>query len=190
MSSASFVETDFLQALGGWAAGQRVAGAARARSRQRSLSASAAASATLIGILVDLAEDGSEAVVDLGRTGPASSRLSGRVVGVGRDFFVLEGPTGRPVVVRTATVTAVTSGASRPGPGPGGDRKAPLSLSFSGVADGLAAEELPVAVATASGLVEGDLVAVGVDVLTVRPRGRGRRRIHVPLDAVAWLEPR
>ncbi len=217
---SGFAEERFLEALSGWAAGQRVAGAASGRARLRALTEAAAGSATLAGILVDLAERQAEvAVVCAGpapgdppaRGAAGSGRLTGRLVGVGRDFVVVEQRDRPPVVVRTGALCSVWplpgtggggdgAGGWFAGPGrgdvgsgislPGGDRTAPLALSLDSVLAELAAERAPVAVGTPAGRIEGELVAVGRDVVTLRAPGPARRLVHVPAGSLQWCELR
>ncbi len=203
-----------------------MAGAASARSRQRFLSQAAAGSATLTGVLVDLAERAAEVVLSMGagldggpyppaQAGPvAGGRLGGRLVGVGRDFCVLEQGNGRPAVVRTSALTAVWplegpagpggsapagAGGSMPAGGqsagaglPAGARTSPLSLSFTAVLDDLASERALVAAYTPAGRIDGELWAVGEDLVTLRVRAGGgpRRLVHVAATAILWCELR
>ena len=215
---SGFAEERFLEALSGWAAGQRVAGAASGRARLRALTDAAAGSATLAGILVDLAEQRAEVAVVCagpapgdppGRGAAGSGRLTGRLVGVGRDFVVMEPRDRPPVVVRTGALCSVwplpggdgagdgdrPAGPPRGGTGsgislPGGARPAPLALSLEAVLAELAEERAPVAVGTLAGRVEGDLVAVGRDVVTLRAPGPARRLVHVPAGSLQWCELR
>ncbi|HET9078120.1 MAG TPA: hypothetical protein VFN68_14380 [Acidimicrobiales bacterium] len=188
--AGGFAEAEFLAALTGWAAGQRVAGAAAARARLRALSESAAGSATFTGVLVDLAERAADVTVSV-RSGP-EARLSGRLVGVGRDFCVLEQPDGRPVLIRLDAVATVAPNApSAPGHiGPAGDRAAPLTLSLVAALAELAAERAPVRLATGSERLDGELASVGDDVVTVRVGRSPGRLVHVAVGALRWCELR
>ena len=73
---------ELVAALDRWAAMQRAAAAAAGRARERSLRDQAATLATWTGVLVDLAEQGAPVTAVV-----ANQRRSGRVIGVGRDFF-------------------------------------------------------------------------------------------------------
>lgn len=203
-TAPGLAEARFLAELGAWAAGQRVAGAAGGRARLRSLTEAAAGSATLVGVLVDLAERESEVTVALASPAPsahpagsgspsgatlAALRLTGRLIGVGRDFCVLERTDRAMTLVRLAAVTAVWSSGTAT-PRPSGDRPAPLSLSIEAVLAELAASGASVVVGTLTGPVEGDLVSVGEDVLTLRHRSSVRPVVHVPTAAVQWCEMR
>ena len=188
-----------------WVASERVARAAAERSRARSLAAQSVATATWAGVLVDLAERA--APVSVAVTG---ARISGRMVGVARDFCVVELGDGRPAVIRLDAITEVSTSAGPGGPGsggpgsrapgsrglgsggpgaggsaPGGSRRPAASVSMVDVLEAAAAEASPVSLHTPSGMVNGDLVALGQDVVTLRDPGPSRRRIHVPLSAVA-----
>lgn len=180
-------ETRFLAALAGWAADQRVAGAAAGRARLRALTDAAAGSATLTGVLVDLAEWREEVI--LTAAGPAGSeKLAGRLTGVGRDFAFLEPDRGTPVVVRVSAVTSVWPASARAGEpgGPGGDRPAPFDLSLEAVLAAMAEQRAAVAVTTATDRIEGDLLSVGQDVMTLRAAGPRRLLVHVPTQALRW----
>ena len=173
-----------------WVASERVARAAAERSRARSLAAQSAATATWAGVLVDLAEQ--EAPVSVAVVG---ARIAGRLVGVARDFCVVEVGDGHPAVIRLDAITEVgtTSGpggrgsriAAPGGSAPGGSRRPAAAVSLVDVLEAAAAEASPVSLHTPSGMVNGDLVALGQDVVTLRDPGPSQRRIHVPLSAVA-----
>lgn len=192
---AGFAEMRFMQALAGWAAGQRVAGAAAGRSRLRALSEAAAGSATLVGLLVDLAERGAEVAITCTAPAPnqgaGATTVTGTVVGVGRDFVVMEQHSRRPVIIRTSSLASVQplGGGAEPD-APGGDRPAPLALSLEAVLAELAAELAPIALGTGSGRLDGDLLAVGQDVLTLRSGVSPRRVIHIPTASLQWCELR
>lgn len=221
-------EEEFLEALADWAAGERVTGAARSRSRLRSLNEAAAGSATLAGILVDLAERATEATLWIGATGAVSaqtlnglappahptysgrsagSRLTGRLVGVGQDFCVLQQDNAGHALVRTAAVTAIWPLPDRTGtigPGrtprdrrpvptaPAGERHSPLSLSLLAALAELATQRTPVSLHTATGRIDAELWAVGQDVVTLRAPGADPRprQVLVPAAAILFCELR
>lgn len=185
----------FVQALAGWAAGQRVAGAAAGRSRLRALSEAAAGSATLVGILVDLAERRAEAAVTCAGPcpgpAPGAPSMTGKLIGVGRDFVVMEQHNRRTVIIRTGSLVSVRPLEGRPErDAPGGDRPAPLALSLEAVLGELATELAPVALGTGSGRLDGDLLAVGQDVVTLRSGIPPRSVIHIPTAGLNWCELR
>jgi hypothetical protein len=175
---------DFVAALDRWAAAQRAAAGAASRARERSLREQAATQARWTGILVDLAEQGAQVTAVV-----ANRHRRGRIVGVGRDFFVLEAHPGRTGLARSDAVASLwpEHGAALPG----GTRGAAIDLSLVMALALVAEERSPVCLVTPAGLeTSGDLVAVGEDVLTVRTEPPGRRLAYVPLGAVAWCELR
>lgn len=167
-----------------WAASERAAEHAAARARTAWLARQSASSATWTGVLLDLAEQGAPVVVTLGPI-----RLTGRLVGLGRDFCVLEQPNQRPTVIALAALTTVAPAGGKSGPG--GQRSPSLSLGFSSVLEALMEDRAPLVVHPWAGpAIDGELIAVGEDMLTVRTTEPPRRPIHVPLGAVAYCELR
>ena len=142
----------------------RAAGLAGERSRARWLQQQAIESATLIGTLVDLAE--SSVGVALAVVG--GRRHDGRIVAIGSDVLALA-DRDAIVLVRFGAVAAV-----RPVPGAAvgaatGDRPAALDVGLAEVLGRIAPERPEVALALANGdAITGELIAAGVDVLTVR----------------------
>lgn len=137
---------------------------AQARARERWLRRQAAESATFIGALLDLAESGT--AVSVSTVG--GRRHDGEVVGLGVDAVVL-GDRGEHVVVRMPAITMVRP---RPGSGagvPGGDRPAALDLTFVELLARLVDDAPEVAASLVTGeVLAGTLLAVGVDVLSIR----------------------
>ncbi len=177
---------DFLAELARWSAGDRAARAAAERSRTRALVDQSAATATWAGLLVDLAEASAEVTVAMGEV-----RLTGRLVGAGRDFAVLEGHRTRPVLVRIDAITALTpAAASGAATAPGGRRRPALELTLADVLDALAGEQAPVTVRSGAEAVSGSLVACGRDLITVRAEGPARRPVYVPISGLAYVELR
>jgi hypothetical protein len=176
---------DLVASLDRWAASQRTASAAASRARERSLREQAATLATWTGILVDLAEQGAPVTVVV-----ANQHHRGRIVGVGRDFFVLDAHPGRSALVRSDAVVSISpEGAAAPLPA--GARGGAIDLSLMTALALLAEERSPVCLATTTGLeTAGDLLAAGEDVLTVRTDSPRRRLAYLPLRAVAWCELR
>lgn len=174
-----------------WAAAERAAGEAAARSRSASLARQAAGGATWTGILVDLAER--SAVVALAVPG---ARLSGRLVGVGRDFCVLEPAGGRPAVVAAAWISSLApAGPARAGTGagagaPGGSREPALDMGLASVMAALMDDRAPVVVSAAGQPHAGEVLAVGDDVVTIRAPAPQRRQVHIPLGAITHVELR
>lgn len=178
---------DFLAELARWSSRDRVRRSAAERSRANSLQEQSAAGATWVGVMVDLAESGAEVTLSVG-SGP---KVTGRLVGVARDFVVVEGRGSSPVLVNSAAVTAL---APRPGAAasrrPGGRRRPPLELTLAGALDALAGERAPVIVRAAGEPVAGSLLACGEDLVTVRTDNGTRPVVYVPLAAVVCVELR
>ena len=119
------------------------------------------------------------------------TRLAGRLVGVGADFFVLESANGRPALVVTAAATSVSSLPEGPPSGfPGGDRRPALNLSLLGALDALSEERSPLAVRAGGITFEGELWSVGEDVVTLRGNGIRRSMVHLASSSLAWCELR
>jgi hypothetical protein len=171
-----------LASFAAWAAGARADEAAAARTRERWLRQQAAEAATWAGTLVDLAEIGADAVVMVG-----TRSLSGRLVAAGDDLCVVA-ERGRATIVALAHVRAVRV-VGHGGPVPAGARSAALSVRLADALAALAAERAPVHLGVAGGeRISGDLLAVGIDVLTVRAP-LGQARVHVALAAVETCTP-
>jgi hypothetical protein len=176
---------ELVAAFARWAADQRAVSAAGSRARERSLREQAAASATWVGTLVDLAERSASVTAVTGQ-----QRRSGRIVGVGRDFFVLDTRSGRSDLVVLGAVDALWPDQTATQL-PAGDRGGAIDLSLMMALARLAEERAPICLTTTSGIeTAGDLVAAGEDVLTVRTEAPNRRLAHVPFSAVAVCELR
>jgi hypothetical protein len=176
-----------LVAFARWAADEQVAESGRQRSRERWLRHQASGSATLTGVLTDLAE--ARPAVALAT--PAR-RWTGTMVGVGRDFCVLEDHGGGAILVATASVTTVSTTDRGRHPGePGGDRSAPLGLRLIDALGVLAGLRHPVRLSLGpDDHVAGDLTAVGIDVVTLRVDRPARTVVHVPLARIQACQPR
>lgn len=165
-----------------WAASARAAEGASSRSQVRSLVDQAAADSTWAGLMVDLAE--MAAPVILATTG---HQWTGRLVGAGRDFVVLERTGAGPVLVSLGAVTRVSrSGAGRPG----GDRSPALDLGLAGAIEALASERVPVTVWCGATPSKGQLTGLGRDYLALLPDGGRPDPVFIPLVAVDALELR
>jgi hypothetical protein len=175
---------DLVRALERWAAEQRVVEAAASRAHERSLRDQAGASATWTGVLLDLAEQGAEVVLSV-----AAMRRSGRLVGVGPDYCILEQRSGRPAMLTMSAITSVTPAPSvGASVSPAGDRPPGLGLSLAAALGALADERTPVSLWAGPGEnIDGDLIAAGQDVVTVRS---ATRTVHIPLRAVLMCELR
>jgi hypothetical protein len=176
---------DLVAAFRRWAAGERTTAAAQNRARERWLREQASASASWAGVLVDLAEQSASVVIRVGRL-----RYAGRMVGVARDFCVVQQPGGRPTLIVLAAISALWPQVTSAGP-PAGDRQPGLALSLAGALSALAEERSRVALTLTDGdPVEGEMVAVGEDVLTIRTESPSRRSVYVRLAAVTCCEVR
>lgn len=185
---------DLVAAFARWAADERVREAARQRSRERWLRQQASEEATLAGILTDLAERRAEVVVTT-----RTRQMAGWLLGVAKDFFVLEDRDRAGVLVATehlASISPLTRDAQRADPS--GERPPPLSLLLVDALVMLTADRSPVRLGLVDGeAVLGDLVAVGRDVVTLRrgPQegGRGPTRpgnLYVALASIEVCAPR
>ncbi len=168
-------------AFGRWAAAERAAEAAGTRSRERSLRDQAAGEATWAGLLVDLAETLAQVTLGVG-----ARRLTGVLVGVGRDFCALDQRGGYPLLIPNDRIVAVW----KEGPA-SGSRFPHLELSFEAALAGLAEERSPVCVHLAGGTqVSGELVGCGTDLVTVRTEAPARRSVHIRTDHIEVCELR
>jgi hypothetical protein len=175
---------ELVAAFARWAAGERVSRAASERSRQRWLAGQAVSSATWTGLLVDLAEHADPVTLAVG-----GNRVSGRLVGVGRDFCVLEEAGGRPILVASAAIVALWPSDPPTRRSPSGDRNPPLDISLAQAMESLAEDRVPVLIRVGEQRVEGRVWAVGEDVVTLSS-GAGRRLVHLPLATVRVCEIR
>ncbi|HUJ65470.1 MAG TPA: hypothetical protein VLX59_08035 [Acidimicrobiales bacterium] len=176
---------DLVAAFRRWAAGERASAAAGNRARERRLRDQAAASATWAGVLVDLAEAAATVVVRLG-----ALTCTGRIVAVARDFCVIEPTSGRPSLIALAAISALSPQQTGQSP-PAGDRQPHLSLSMAGALAALAEERTPVGLTLAHDVhVEGELAAVGEDVVTLRNEAPARRPVYVRLASIVRCELR
>jgi hypothetical protein len=177
---------DVVAAFATWAAEQRTAAAAAGRTRERSQRELAGASATWSGVLVDLAEQATPVTVAV-----AGLRRPGRIVGVGRDFCVLEAPP-RTALISLPAISALSP--DLPGPRvdlPAGDRDPTIDLTLVLALARLAEQRAPVTLIARDGQEStGDLLGAGEDVLTVRGQAPARRLAYVPISAVAVCDLR
>jgi hypothetical protein len=174
---------ELVRAFARWAAQERAGFAAEERARRRWLGEQAVAGSTLVGILVDLAEQAAQVGMSL-----PDHTCAGRIVGVGTDFCVVNQTHGRPAVVALHHVGAVW-----PEPGArlaAGDRPPALEMSLAATFAAMAEERLPVAVRVGQTTLEGEVYGIGEDVVTLRSNPPNRRWTHIPLRAVLLCELR
>jgi hypothetical protein len=176
---------ELVAAFARWAADQRVNEAARRRSRERWLRQQATEDATMAGILTDLAERRAEVVANT-----RTHQVAGRMLGVAKDFFVIEGRDGAGVLVATEHLARI-SPLSREAQlaDPSGDRPPPLSLRLIDAFAMLASDRRPIRLGLIAGeAVAGDLVAVGRDVVTLRANPRAVK-VFVAFSAIEVCTP-
>ncbi len=173
-----------------WASEQRVSEAASGRARQRWLSDQAAATATWAGMLVDLAEGAAAVTVAVSGAGTgAGLKITGNLVGIGPDFCVVDQANRRPVLIALASIVAVwpppdwQSAAS-------GDRNSPLDLTLADAIAALAEDRMPVLIRAGDHSFEGDLWALGDDVVTLRSGSSVRRLVYLALSSISVCEIR
>lgn len=176
---------DLLRRLGAWQAAERVAQAAAERTQSREMLERAASTGTWTGLLVDLAETATLVMADTG-----GYRVSGRIVGVAKDFVTFEATSGRPTLVRIdalVSISPVSDGAAARRGRPAGARVAPLAMTMASVLDLLWDESAPVTIRTASSSIHGVIVAVGEDLVSLRPAGK-EHSAHVRSSAIICCE--
>ena len=167
-----------------WAAEERIGEAALGRSRQRRMADAASASATWAGVLLDVAETALPVVLTVG-----SRRLSCRILGVGADFCVTDSEGSTAFIVAVSAISALEP--SPPARGnTAGDRPPPIGMSFAAALAALADERLPVAVWSGEVRFDGELLAVGEDVATLRTAAPTRRLVYLPIDRISLCEMR
>lgn len=180
-----FPVDDLLSHLGAWRALQSVSDAAAGRARTRELLAQSASVGTWEGLLVDIAEGSAPIVATAG-----AFEVSGKLVGVAKDFVTVEASNGRPALLRIEALTSirqVARGAQDRRGRPAGSRTATPEVSFATVLDLLCSERAPVAITTSSSTIRGVLDSVGEDVITVRGSILGPTT-HIRMGAVVACE--
>jgi hypothetical protein len=175
---------DLIMAFTRWAGDERIGDAALGRSRQRRMSDAISASATWAGVLLDVAENALQVVLTIG-----SRRLSCRIVGVGVDFCVTESEASPPAIVAVSAISALAPSPQARG-SLAGDRPPPIGLSFAAALAALADERLPVAVWSGDVRIEGELLLVGQDVVSLRTAAPSRRLVYLPADRITVCEMR
>lgn len=163
-----------------WLAELRSGDAARVRRRQFWLERVASEQATFVGMLTDLAEATSEVVLET----TAGRRHTGSVKAVGHDFCAIsEHRRWAFLALRSLAVIRSTEGAAVVA---SGDRTADVDLTLlEALADQL--EDRPrVVVWLDSGQhVQGELAAVGQDLISVKIDGEPPRITHVSAAAIS-----
>jgi hypothetical protein len=164
--------------LDGWLRGLRTAEAASTRRRTRWTAQQLAETATFTGLLIDLAEQRCEVVLDT-----VARRCVLVLRGVGLDFCAGV-DRDRWVLIPLEAVAAVRT--PPPVDAVGSDRSPPLDATLAEALADLLDDRPRLVVTLASGeQVAGELRAVGTDVVTLRGDDSPARWVHVSLARVA-----
>lgn len=165
-------------ALAGFVAEGRVVASAERRRREHWLGRQASEEASLVGVLVDLAEGGVPVALQV-RSGRAHH---GRIEVVGADFVVVGRDEQPDVVVVTAAVLAVR----RADDGRrAGLRPLAPGQTFVNLLENLCGRREHVVLVTGDACtVAGTMWSLGRDFVTVRPEEGGRATTYVPVDAI------
>lgn len=171
-----------MAALSRWAAEAQVDEAAGARAREQWLRRQAAEATTFASVLTDLADRGRPILVQL----TTGRRHRGVIRVLGVDFVGLRTDAGTDVVVALGAIASVRSG---PGDSEAwSGRTVALRLRLVGAVAAMAEERPRVTVGTgAEAAVNGELRAVGDDVVTVRVDGDTRANVYVPITAITEI---
>ncbi|MEY2447122.1 MAG: hypothetical protein QOH79_598 [Acidimicrobiaceae bacterium] len=164
-----------------WVADARSADSAAARTRERWLRLQADESATFVGVLVDLAEQGTPVVIH----GRGGRRHRGAIAAVAADFCALRTSGGRDVLLAYSGIGSVRPDSRSAGPI--GDRAVQAEIGMAEMLSVLAVDRprvLIVTVADADGIA-GELRSVGRDLVTVRLDGEPRAAAYVAITAIA-----
>jgi hypothetical protein len=168
-------------ALDRWMAELRAHDAAVGRGRVGSLERQAAEAATLLGVVVDLAERARPVLIDLA----TGRRHRGEITLVGHDMCAIRGAEGRATLVATWAITAV-----RPLPGETpitGDREVRSPATFATTVAAACEPGTHVAVwCIGTEVLTGEVQSVGHDVIALR-LDAGRTWAYVALASVAEL---
>jgi hypothetical protein len=159
--------------------------AVAARREARSRRQVAAASATWVGTLRDLAEQPDVALV----LTAAGHLHRGALTAVADDHVVLRLATGGLVLLRLDRIRAVRPEPGRPAPPAMGDRTGTHDRTLADALDRLAADGARCALLV-DGVrepLQGQLVTVGEDVLTLRLEGTDQGTAYAPIDGVAEI---
>ena len=152
------------------------------RSRARWLARQAEESATFVGALLDLAEHGRAITI----TCAGGRRVDGAVRAIGTDLVVVDDRAGDAVAVRLDAVAVVRPSPDLDAVAASGARTPELDVTFAELLGRTVDERPEVAMALVTGeVVSGVLVAVGVDVATVRVAADAGGLAYVALSSVA-----
>jgi hypothetical protein len=159
---------------------ERVESAARSRSRERWLRQQQMEEARFAGVALDLAER--QTLVMIRTT--AGNHYNGFIVALGGDFLALRSKAPQVSLLLLSGVATIRP--TKPSRPPAtGDRPSPLSVSLADTLVAMAAGQPRVRLAVGPGdAVSGELVAAGMDVLTVRLDASPPVNVFVQLSAV------
>jgi hypothetical protein len=164
--------------LAHWLAEARVDEAAAARARERWLRQQAGEEATLVGVLLDLAEQGSSVVVE----SAGARRQRAVITAVAEDFCALRTDQGGDSLVAYPGITSVAPLDDVPS---SGDRPRALDMTLVEALGVIAAERPRVLVISRNGAGRaGELSSVGRDLITLRTDG-APRHVYLPVSAIA-----
>ena len=174
--------SNLINALARWAAEAQVDEAARARSRERWLRQQSAEETTFVSVLADLSDRGRAVLVST----TVGHRHLGTIGALGVDFVALRTDSGSDILIATAIIAAVRS-QPRDRVALSG-RTLSLHLHLADAILAMADERPRVTVATGDkSTVNGELVSVGLDVITVRVDGDTRANVYIPIAAVGEI---
>lgn len=156
--------------------------AVRARAEERDLRARAAELATWAGTLRDLAER-QVGVVLSGRSGRTHR---GAMIAVAEDHVAMRLPGGQIVALRSDAVTGVRPEAGLAAVAAMGDREPAQDRTLLELLDRAAEERrrVTVAVEGAQDVLQGTLVGVGEDILSLRLESHDRGMVYLRASAV------
>ena len=164
--------------LARWVDEARVIEAADARSRRQWLRRQLEAEATFRGVLVDLGQRRDTVTL----TTTAGSTHAGTVEVVGADYVEVVGATSTVLVPLAGIETVGTAGR---GPAGSGHRPSADAKRMADALGDLAADHRPVVASTSRTTVEGRLLAVGQDLLTIAVTGASPATVYVSLSSLA-----
>jgi hypothetical protein len=179
MEDAGSEVAGFLSDLARWMGDERIESAARSRARERWLRQQQAEEARFAGVALDLAERQAPVLI---RT-TAGNHYNGTIVGVGGDFIAVRGKARQVALLRLdAVATLRPEKATQPATG---DRPGPVIISLTDTLVAMAADRprLRLVVGPGDG-VSGELVAAGLDVLTLRLDASPPVNVYVQLSAI------
>lgn len=159
--------------------------AVRARAESRARQERAGDVATWVGTLRDLAERAATVLV-----GSASGRTYRGVLGaVAADHVVVRPSGGGQVVIRRDAIRLVRPDPGIAAPAATGDRPADHDGSLVRVLEARLEDREPVTVVVAGRdeRVEGEVIGLGEDVVTLRLTGEPRTTVYVPVAAILEL---